>query len=306
MPPVAAPIHSNRSVVHYCRSLIAALVLSSCAPARDGCEPRGESLTLHADVREASGIAASREHDDVLWVHNDSEGGAVVFSISTTGEMLGRVTLNGAHNRDWEDIAVGHCPVGGPDGDCLYLADIGDNRATREAIGIWVTAEPHPRDQESADAVFVRLRYPDGPRDAEAMAVLPDGSLIIVSKGREHPVSVYRSGPLEWPTAPEQEAQLTLVQRLTAQPASLPDQITGSGADRDGRIAVRSYASLQFYRLESDSLIPLLPEPVPLDALAEPQGEGVTAGTGGRIFLVSEAGPQGIAPRLTPLRCRLP
>ena len=306
MPPLGARIHLNPFLVHRSHCLIAALVLTSCAPARDGCEPHGESLALHDDVREASGIAASREHDDVLWVHNDSEGGAVVFAIGTSGELLGRVTLRGAHNRDWEDIAVGRCPAGGPEQDCLYLADIGDNRAAREAIGIWVAPEPQPHDQEIVEVGFIRMRYPDGPRDAEAIAVLPDGSLVIVTKGREHPVSVYRSGPLQWPTEPEHKAALTLVQRLSAEPVSLPDQITGSGADRDGRIAVRSYASLQFYRFDGDSLLSLLGEPVRLDSLGEPQGEGVALARRGRVYLVSEAGPQGIAPRLTPLRCRLP
>lgn len=281
-------------------------MVTSCAPPRDGCEPDGEPVTLHDDVREASGIAASRAHDDVLWVHNDSDGGALVFAVSADGELIGRAALVGAHNRDWEDIAVARCPRGGPEGDCIYVADIGDNRATRDAIGIWVAVEPDPRATMDVDAAFIRMRYPDGARDAEAIAILEDGSAVIVSKGREHPISVYRSSPLEWPAAPEREVTLSLVQRLSNEPSSLPDQVTGSALDADGRLAVRSYATLQFYRIREDGLSPLLTEPFRLDSLGEPQGEGVAVGRRGRVYLVSEAGPQGIAPRLTPLRCRLP
>lgn len=263
-------------------------------------------MPVHDDVREASGIAASRVHENVLWLHNDSEGGASVFAVSTAAEPLGRITLQGAHNRDWEDIAVAPCPRGGPQGDCLFVADIGDNRAVREAIGVWIAPEPEPRDLGSTDAVFVRLRYPDGQRDAEAIAVLPDGSALIVSKGREHPVSVYRTEPLAWPDSSGREADMRLLQRLAPEPVPLPDQITGASADEAGLIALRSYATLQFYRLEGDTLAALLPEPVRLDPLGEPQGEGVALGRRGRVYLASEAGPQGIAPRLTPLKCRLP
>lgn len=308
MPPFQLSVHPNRPRVRHRRCLIAALLLSSCAPPRDGCEPLEESVALHDDVSEASGIAGSRAHDDVLWVHNDSDGGAWIFAIHSNGEALGRVDLNGAHNRDWEDISVGRCPDGGPDGDCIYVADIGDNRATREGVGLWVAAEPDPDTRNAVDAVFYRVRYPDGPRDAEALAVLDDGSVLIISKGREQPVSVYRSTPLAWPDgASEAEADLLLVQRLTAAPVDLPDQITGGAASADGRtVALRSYAHLQFYRLAGDTLEPILAEPFRLDSLGEPQGEGVSMGRRGRVYLVSEAGPQGIAPRLTPLRCRLP
>ena len=285
--------------------MVAVVVATSCAPAPDGCEPNGQSLTLHGDVREASGIAVSRVHDDVLWVHNDSDGGAFVYPIATTGEMLGRVELLEASNRDWEDMAVARCPAGGPDGDCLFVADIGDNRASRDGIGVWIVAEPDPRD-ESASAAFVRMRYPDGPRDAEAMAILDDGSAIIVSKGREHPVSVYRSPPLAWPARPDDRTELSLVGHLSNDPVSIPDQVTGGAVDPEGRIALRTYASLQFYRLNADTLTALLDQPVRLDSLGEPQGEGVAFGRRGRVYLVSEAGPQGIAPRLTPLECRLP
>ena len=298
-------MHTERHPLSPIRALIASvLAVASCSPARVGCEVDRESQALHDDVREASGVALSRERPDVLWTHNDSDGGAAIFAIDTGGKPIARVQLEGAHNRDWEDIAVARCPRGGPEGDCVFVADIGDNRASREGIGLWISAEPDPRHDRSARATFLRLHYPDGPRDAEALAILEDGSAVIVSKGREHPIAVYRSAPLAWPVDGE-PIQLTLVQTLSEAPVDLPEQITGASA-RGDVVALRAYAGLQFYRIHSDRVEALLPEPFPLDSLAEPQGEGVTMAPGGRVYLISEAGPQAIAPRLTYLNCRLP
>ena len=289
------------------RALIATLVvLASCSSAGPGCEVDGESLALYDDVREASGIALSRAHRDVVWTHNDSNGDAAIFALDVGGNPIARVELEGAHNRDWEDIAVARCPRGGPDGDCVFVADIGDNRATREGVGIWIAHEPDPRRSTSTAATFLRVVYPDGPRDAEALVVLDDGSIVIVSKGREHAVSVFGSEPLTWPAADAPPVRLVSIQQLSDGPVDLPDQVTGASLGRDGTIAVRAYATLQFYRFAADTLEPLLPEPFALDSLAEPQGEGVAIGEGGRVYLMSEAGPQAIAPRMTPLRCRLP
>ena len=242
----------------------------------------------------------------MLWTHNDSERGAAIFAIDTAGRTLGRIELAGAHNRDWEDIAVGECPRGGPDGDCVYVADIGDNRATREGVGLWIAAEPEPDGNATVESTFLRLHYPDGARDAEAIAVLDDGSVLIVTKGREAPIGIYRSHPLEWPAAASEPVRLTLLQQLTSEAVDLPDQITGASAGHDATIAIRSYSKLRFFRFAADTLVPVLAAPVALDSLAEPQGEGVAIGLRGRVWLVSEAGPQDVAPRLTPLRCRLP
>ena len=289
--------------------LIITVAFAGCGVAgREVCELDGDPVALDPALRESSGLAASRTHRNVLWTHNDSDGGENLFAIDERGRLLGTVVLEGAHNRDWEDIAIAACPPGGPDGDCIYIADIGDNRATRDDIGVWILPEPEPRDQTVSGQVFLPMRYPDGARDAEAVAVLNDHRMIVVSKGREHPITVFRSPALRWPdTAARVTLTLEVLQSITTAAADLPDQVTGASIDRNGRrIAIRSYARLQFYAIEGDRLQPLLEMPVALDPLAEPQGEGVAIGRRGAVFLSSEAGPQAIAPRLTRLRCRIP
>lgn len=296
--------------LHRLSCALVLLAIASCNTPEEGCVLDGEPVELPTVMREASGVAASRAHDDVLWIHNDSDGGARIFAVDARGDLLATIDLPEAQNRDWEDIAVARCPIGGPDGDCIYLGDIGDNRAVRDdGVGLWVLPEPEPRDAVVAEVAFIRIRYPDGPRDAEAFVITDDRALLLVSKGREHPITVYRARNLAWPESGSALGPLTLdfVQQLSPQAVDLPLQVTGASLARGGTpLALRSYGSVQFYTAGVDTLEALLPEAVPLDHLGEPQGEGIALGRGSRVFLVSEAGPQGIAPRLTRLRCRIP
>jgi hypothetical protein len=70
-----------------------------------------------SDIQESSGIVASRAHASALWTHNDSGGEPKIYLISTTGEGMGTYYLEGAQNRDWEDIAIGP----GPQPDVNYI-----------------------------------------------------------------------------------------------------------------------------------------------------------------------------------------
>lgn len=82
---------------------------------------------LVAHVREprltdASGLAASQKFKDVIYTHNDGEGGPYIYAINaTTGQVISTMEINMATNHDWEDIAMGPC---GED-SCLFIADSG-------------------------------------------------------------------------------------------------------------------------------------------------------------------------------------
>ena len=56
---------------------------------------------------EASGLAASRRTDGLIWTHNDSGGEPVLFALGTDGALRGKVRLEGVTNEDWEDLASG-------------------------------------------------------------------------------------------------------------------------------------------------------------------------------------------------------
>ncbi len=127
-----------------------------------GCAPDGAPVPLGDELRESSGVAASRAHAGIAWTHNDS-GDPVLFAVDARGRTAGRVSVTGATVEDWEDISIAPCPGGG---DCLYVADIGDNDAARGTVTVWRVPEPAPGDARTAPATAIRLRYPDGAHDA--------------------------------------------------------------------------------------------------------------------------------------------
>jgi len=124
-------------------------------------------------LKEASGIAASRNNPGVLWTENDSGNPAVVYAIDSQGRSLGTYALPG--NTDNEDIGIGPGPV--TNVSYLYVADIGDNNTNRSSIAIYQIPEPavyleqtnHPVISKAMKgARTIILKYPDGAHDAEA------------------------------------------------------------------------------------------------------------------------------------------
>ncbi len=143
------------------------------------------------DLAEISGMARSHRHADLLWVHNDSGDKARLHAIATTGRYRGQLELDHADNRDWEDMAS-FLLDGEP---YLLVADIGDNEARREFVTLYAVAEPDLEREANvtADPAWrIDFRYPDGPRDAEAVAVdAAERQVYIVSK-RDLPPVLYR------------------------------------------------------------------------------------------------------------------
>jgi hypothetical protein len=141
---------------------------SSPSAAREPTCPPIAEASVTGKVRdpaldEISGIAVGHRMQDVLWVQEDSGNAAVVFALEATGRVVAEVTLEGATNQDWEDLAWA-------DGR-LWAGDIGDNARERSEIQVYSFPEPRDPSVTSVDATVHRLRYEDGPRDAEAMFV---------------------------------------------------------------------------------------------------------------------------------------
>lgn len=316
----------RRPDVTTCLPVAAALmVVAACGttflPGGGPCRSAGPVVSLPPEVPESSGVAPGvLGPDDVpetsfYWTHNDSGWDPVLFAVSPEGALLGEVRVQGASNVDWEDMSAAPCG----DQRCLYIADTGDNLETRDDPAVYRLTEPHPDDSVSAPAQRFPLRLPHGPRDIEAMAILPGEELLLITKGRNHPVEVYRSpGPLSDALARAGVGSIPLerVQRLTASPPGLPRMVTGAAVDGHGSlVALRTYETLRFYRLEVGApdgpLVPVSPGTVNLRSLREPQGEAVAFLPGDddgrpRLVLTSEAGPGGSRGQMTTLRCQLP
>lgn len=239
-------------------------------------------------IAEASGLTVSRRVPGLLWSFNDS-GKAVVFGVDGSG-VRAAVRIPNATVTDWEDISAGHCPSG----DCLYIADIGDNKQIRSSVTIYRVAEPgSTATHTSAPDVFTAA-YPDGPHDAEALFVI-DAGLFIITK--DEVGALYR---LPQPLNSTSTMMLQQVGTLGLH------HVTDADASPDGRlVAVRTHNDVVFYRaadLASGGPVPRGAQ-TSLRALHEPQGEGVTLDGDGDVYLVSEGA--GRAGRLTSLRCTL-
>jgi hypothetical protein len=266
------------------------------------CQVITKDYTLADGLRETSGIAESRRTPGVYWSHNDSGRSPDLFAVGADGRHLGKMVVTGARNGDWEDIASGPCPDGGP--ACLYLADTGNNDRKRTHISLWVFPEPDPAAEGTQKATEYKARFPGEPTDVEAIFVLPNGQVYLVSKGNNDPVTLFR-----WPTPldPGQTATLESIRQLEPKPDQVGDRVTGASATPDGKwVAVRTYAALAFYRT-ADLLGAGQPfAQFDLDPIAEPQGEAVSMASDGSVVLTSEGPGKHLPGTISQLRCALP
>jgi hypothetical protein len=260
------------------------------------CSDARHVASLPASLQEASGVAASIRHPGILWVHNDS-GEPVIFALDTLGNVRGRVRVP-LPNGDWEDIEVANCAAG----SCIYLGAIGDNRQNRGDRAILRFPEPDINDARAEVPVRFRYHLPSGPQDSEALFVLPDERMYLLTKGRSGPITLFA---FPHPAANDGMNTLTEVQQLTTGLVQLPDMVTGAGATPDGKlIVIRSYSALQLYSFDNAKLQPLLPGTgFDVQNLHEFQGEGADITADGTVYLVSERGLSDEDPPLSRLSC---
>jgi hypothetical protein len=132
------------------------------------------------EITESSGLAASNRVAGHFWTHNDSGGEPKLIAIDANGAVTGSVMLDNAEAIDWEDVASF------TDGTSMRLvvADVGDNDSRRDYVTIYVIDEPDPR-QHGRTAMYskISVRYPEGPRDCEAIGIdLEHRQILLVGK----------------------------------------------------------------------------------------------------------------------------
>lgn len=218
---------------------------------------------------ESSGVAVSRAHRDVLWSHNDSGDGPYLYATDRRGTDRGRLTVAGADAIDWEDMALGPCPVAfllrprnlkSTAATCLYLADTGDNLERRPFVTVYAIPEPQPPATAgdtlgtTAAAAVLQLRYRDGPHDVEGIYVSPrDTALYLVSKGFKpgSAIRLYRVDRGAWSPADTMGdvAVASRVQTLDITPSPEAGRVvTGAAVRPDGRVvALRTYSEIYLF-----------------------------------------------------------
>lgn len=253
---------------------------------------------------ESSGVTPSRNRPGLFWTINDSGNDPSVFLADTTGGVVGFVTLP-VSNVDWEAVTSGPC---GDGRWCLFIGDIGDNRAIRRTVSVYRIPEPNGQDlarHSPASVTTLTVGYTDGPHDAEALVATPGGDLAIISKGRQGPVAAYWIGSEAWRSRTVQVrpfwnlpiATSLLLSSLVTDAALSPDQ---------SRLAVRTYREIYiFTRGAPAARLPDRPAVVCDIAGLEPLGEGVTWWLDGSLLLTSEMNGRRPGP-ITVLECAAP
>ncbi|MFC7881748.1 WD40 repeat domain-containing protein [Streptomyces sp. NPDC057376] len=149
------------------------------ASAADGDDGSDGFTIRDPRITESSGLAASRLHPGVYWTHNDQDNGPYLYAVDgSTGETVARVALSGVGTpRDVEAISIGP-------GNKIFVGDIGDNLGgTWPYVWIYELPEPAELKDQTVQATQYVVKYADGARDAESMAVHPKtGRVYIIDK----------------------------------------------------------------------------------------------------------------------------
>lgn len=271
---VTLAVESTGIFMRYFILLVFWLALASCKlaipsvyEAQFSSEPTVTPVTA-GQIDEASGMADSRSQPGNLWIEQDSGSPAELALLGYDGKVKGKINIPNSTNRDWEEMTIGPGPTDGT--NYLYIGDIGDNNAQYSTCQIYRLPEPTSLQATIGKVERINFRYPDGPRDAEAMFVDPATKDIYIISKREEKVHLY-SLPY-----PQNINEVTVAKAYGELPMTF---VTGASISPDGsEILVRTYTQLYYWKRDSGQSI--------ADALqygnsrqlvvrAEPQGEAV-------------------------------
>jgi Tol biopolymer transport system component len=241
-------------------------------------------------LEEVSGLAFSRKHPNLMYIHTDSGGEAAVYLMDSLGNELGKLELEGVENRDWEEIAVGP----GPNGQSyVFVGEIGDNLAKHGEVIVYRFPEPNRIQSGKVAVEAAILTYPKGARDAETMMVDPlDGRIYILSK-RDDKNSLYSFDQKAFEKAGETEMKDHFNLPFTMSTAG---DISADGS----KILIKNYQSIFYWeREEGEDLLDVLKrDPISLPYNPEPQGEAIGFGPSGATFYTLSEKRFSIAPVL--------
>lgn len=262
------------------------------------------TLAAASDMDENSAAAASVAHPGIVFTINDSGNEPELFAFDTTGADRGRWRIEGATNRDWEAVAVARCTPARDDW-CVFIGDVGDNALRRSSISIYRVPEPRPLaagEGGSLRADVLVARYPDGAHNVEAMIVVGNGAVQLMTKERRRGSArvpsatlVYEIAAQLWGSATPADA--TLIDSLPIAPDRVERyEVTDAALSPDRTVLlVRTPSRLFAFGVDSLTarLLPGRP-PATCDVakLREAQGEGVgvlhTDSATARLVLTSE------------------
>ncbi|XVV16957.1 hypothetical protein ACQP2X_22050 [Actinoplanes sp. CA-131856] len=262
-------------------AVAAVLVAVSAGPAHAAAAPERVCRVGDSRLNEISGMAATESGYVVVNDGADDPAGRRIFFLDGRCKVV-RAVAYPSRPRDTEDLALG------ADGT-VWVADIGDNSAGRETVALW-RLRPGGRTPE-----LLRLRYPDGAHDAEALLLSPDGTPIIVTKTPLAAGVYVPAGPLKKTTALKLAGNVRLPVTSTSNPFSLAGRlvITGGAVSPDGtRAVLRTYADAFEFDVRDGDVVAAITggEPGATALPDEPQGESIAYSRDGSALLTISEG----------------
>ena len=233
---------------------VLALALAACTRASSTAgDARVSGLMLDPQLRETSGLAVSIHHRDTLWLHDDGGNPPRLFAVDRDGGRVATFRVEGVPKTDWEDVATFRWRGR----DFLMLADTGDNGGLRRTLQLHAVEEPAALENARLKPTWsIVFRWPDGPRDCEAVAVdARRGEVLLISKRRQPP-ELFRlplAPRIDPPAVAERIGRLRMPPSLapeggTNERAPLSAQVTAADISPDGRrLAVMTYRYLLVY-----------------------------------------------------------
>jgi hypothetical protein len=229
-------VYVNATTTTMARSQIKTLLLASllaasltaCNAAEPGQDvaPGVRLLARMSDPRieESSGVVASCRYTDVFWTHNDGGGPKkqVLYAIDREGNTRAFFSVIDVALHDWEDLAIdsaGH----------LYIGDIGNNNAKRDALTVYEIDEPNPQAGTGSIAPkgAWKLKFPGAPFDCESLFVWKDQGYVVSKVFDKARAQIFRF-PLK-----ETNEPLTLELVATTK---IKSPVTGADISADGTL----------------------------------------------------------------------
>ena len=220
---------------------------------------------------EISGMTYSQRHDDVIYLHNDSSGGPLVYAVdSRTCQTLATLTIDGIEARDMEAIASGRDAKGRP---VLWVGDIGDNRDSWPEVRLHRVREPKVLRDRTLRARTYRFTYPERPLNAEALLADPGSTRVWVVTKQTARGTLY--------ALPERmsRSEVNVATPVTA----VGPLVTDGSVSPDGtRFALRDYVDAEVF-----AGLPPGSDPRTVYVPLQLQGEAMTWAQDGAALLVA-------------------